>query len=144
MVTAIDSATSNTAALPATHPGARRTLQLLQSMGRKLDASDPAVVQQTASQLVSELAFKPLLAEMRKFPLGRELTCGGAMDGTFAEQLDQRIADAVAQADRGVLTQIITKLQDNSTSTAATVPAGSAQAWWPWQLRPANTGGGAA
>ena len=52
-------------------------LRTLVGLGRTIDAHDPAVARQAAGQLVSELFFKPLLAEMRQFPLGRELATGG-------------------------------------------------------------------
>ena len=56
---------------------------MLLANGRKLDTQDPAAVQQTAAQLASELFFKPLLGEMRQFPLGRALTDGGQGGAVF-------------------------------------------------------------
>jgi hypothetical protein len=78
---------------------------------RRPDVHDPAVVRQTASQFLSELFFKPLLAEMRRFPLGRELACGGQTEAIFGSQLDQRIADRVAAAERGLVDQMVSEFE---------------------------------
>jgi hypothetical protein len=81
-------------------------LRTLVGLGRTIDAHDPAVARQAAGQLVSELFFKPLLAEMRQFPLGRELATGGYTESVFGEQLDQRLADAAAQAHPALLNAV--------------------------------------
>ena len=57
--------------------GDRRTLAALLAAGRKLEANDPKLVGQAAAQVVSQLFFAPLLAEMRKLPFGRTFASGG-------------------------------------------------------------------
>ncbi|MEW6250006.1 MAG: hypothetical protein AB1716_05120 [Planctomycetota bacterium] len=82
------------------------TLRALAAEPRLAD-SDSAVVRQTAQQLGSELFFKPLLAEMRKFPLGRAFADGGRTEAVFGEQLDQRLADSVAAAAPGLVERLM-------------------------------------
>ncbi len=89
-----------------------QTLRVTESLGRRLNPRDPAVVRQAAGQLVSELFFAPLLAEMRKFPFGRELATGGQTEAAFGQQLDQRIADTVAASDDGLVKQIVRRLEN--------------------------------
>ncbi len=82
------------------------------------DPRNPAVVRDAAAQMVSELFFKPLLAEMRDFPFGAQFASGGRGEAVFGEQLDQCIADAVAAADRdGLVAQLTRRLQKTSGST---------------------------
>ena len=103
----------------------RRTLRALREMGRLPDAHDPAVVRDAAAQMVSELFFKPLLAEMRDFPFGEQFGSGGRGEAVFGEQLDQYIADAVAAADRdGLVAQLTRRLQN--VSGPADAPADQA------------------
>jgi hypothetical protein len=85
-------------------PLAERSLDALRSLGRRTEAGDPRVVKDAAATLVSSLFFAPLLAEMRKLPFGRTLGNGGRGEEVFGEQLDLRIADAVASAESGGLT----------------------------------------
>jgi len=96
-----------------------RALRTLEAAGRQLDARDPAVVKQTAAQLMSELFFAPLLAEMRRFPFGRELTGGGQTEAVFGEQLDRRIADGVAAADTGLMKQMLRQLEPKGRHAAS-------------------------
>ena len=76
--------------------------------GGGLDASaeDPRLV---AAQLVSTLFYAPLLSEMRKFSIGEKFAFGGRTEEIFGEQLDRHIADAVAAADRGGLTDLLAR-----------------------------------
>lgn len=86
------------------------TLRALQSMGRLLDAQDPTVVRDTAAKLLSELFFKPLLAEMRKFDIGQALTGKGQTESTFGAQLDERIADSAASSSRALLDSLLRQI----------------------------------
>ncbi len=106
-----------------------RELRALQAAGGKLDTHDPQTVQHAAGELLSELFFKPLLAEMRRFPFGRELATGGQTEAVFGEQLDQRIADSVAAADPGLLKQITRRLERKSVR-----PAGADRTNWSIQV----------
>ncbi|MBP7746496.1 MAG: hypothetical protein KA383_10200 [Phycisphaerae bacterium] len=83
-----------------------QTLRALLAAGRKLDETDPAVVRQTAAQFLSELFFKPLLAEAREFPLGRDFADGGQTESTFGAKLDERFADGIATASSGLVRQM--------------------------------------
>ena len=93
--------------------GDRRTLAALLAAGRKLDANDPKLVRQAAAQIVSQLFFAPLLAEMRKLPFGHKFASGGRTEEIFGEQLDLRIADSVAANCGGLTRQLIERLQRN-------------------------------
>ncbi len=111
-------------------------LRLTQSLGRRVDSRDPAVRQQAASRLSSELFFKPLLAEMRKFPFGRELTSGGWAGSAFDDRFDERIADAVATGSGRLVNRIAQELDPagGRVQRAAGSPApGADQASWPLQ-----------
>lgn len=112
MISAISDKTSllATAAAPAaTAPrgGAPTYFQVAQALGRPMASDDPGLRDVAAAQLVSELFFTPLLAEMRKFPFGRELATGGQTESAFGQKLDQRIADTVAQRSPGVTRQVM-------------------------------------
>jgi|GEM_PF-2078790 len=74
------------------------------SLGRLADSHGAAARRHAAEQMVSQMFFVPLLAEMRKSPFGGEIGNGGRMEEAFSEQLDLRIADHVAAADTGGLT----------------------------------------
>jgi hypothetical protein len=148
MVTAVSQVTASRVT-DGTSPSAAaalssRELRALQAAGRKLDAHDPAVVRQVASQLLTELFFGPLLAEMRRFPFGREVGSGGQTEAVFGEQLDQRIADHVAAADQGTLKQITRRLEPKTTPATGAAKlnfAGTAKiklagtTSWPVQVR---------
>ena len=94
-------------------------LRIQTAMGRKLDVHDPAVARRTAAQFVSELFFKPILAEMRRFPIGRELATGGQTESVFGEQLDQRIADGVAAAEPGLVNAMLRNFRVGGHAAAA-------------------------
>lgn len=83
---------------PAT-PGLLRRMRTLEAMGqpRRIEQS-PEKSRYAAAQLVSQLFFAPLLAEMRKLPFGRALGIGGRTEEAFAEQLDLHLADRAAMA----------------------------------------------
>ncbi len=100
----------------------------LRAAGRRPRAASPAVRHEAAAQLVSELFFKPLLAELREFPFGRELTGGGATERVFGAQLDERLADQVARADRGLVRQVERELE------AAAPAPGADRVHWPAAL----------
>ena len=80
------------------------------ALGRALDPQDPRVAREAAAQLVSQLFFAPLLAEMRRLPFGREFGHGGRMEDAFGEQLDLRIADTVARSDQSLTARLTAKL----------------------------------
>lgn len=132
------SAVTNTAVLPATtsgaaHPtapytGGRASVRTLVALGRKLDAQDPQVAQEAGAQMASELFFAPLLAEMRRFPFGRDLATGGQTESTFGQQLDQRIADSVARSDQGLVRQIVRYMDKPARGQAATTAEAELQA----------------
>ncbi len=106
----------------AARPAAREVLRLQQTLGRQVDASDPLMKREAAAQLVSELFFGPLLAEMRRFPFGRDVACGGQTESAFGQQLDQRMADTVAASQPGLVDQFVQYLE--------TARPGGGQAGW--------------
>lgn len=117
---------------------ARQKLAAQTKLGRPNSSADPALIRQTASQLVSQLFFQPMLAEMRKLPFGGEIGQGGRGEEVFGEQLDQRVADAVADTTAGSLKQTIEQALSNSETadalpTRATPPSGpiAEKATWP-------------
>lgn len=105
------------------------TLRTQTALGRRLDVLDPAVVRRTAAQFAAELFFAPLLAEVRKFPFGQEFATGGQTEAIFGEQLDQRVADAVAQANPALINGIVRRFQQRSGQPAA----GADRTVWPTQ-----------
>lgn len=105
-------------------------LRMAESLGRLTDARDPALRRQAASRLMSELFFKPILAEMREFPFGRELITDGWAGSAFDERLDERIADAVSGASHGLVSRIASDLDPGSHAAAPFAP-GAEQARWP-------------
>ena len=121
-------------AAPATAD--RRWLNGWQALGRPLDPDDPTVIRHAASQMVSELFFKPLLAELRESPLGADFANGGQTEAIFGARLDEQIADAVAATDRsGLVNQIAEELgappQDETELLAAKDEAEAAQEIYP-------------
>ena len=112
--------------------GDRRTLAALLAAGRKLEANDPKLVRQAAAQVVSQLFFAPLLAEMRKLPFGHKFASGGRTEEIFGEQLDLRIADSVAANCGGLTRQLIERLQGSDgrpgSPQGGSVAAGSSPA----------------
>ncbi len=79
---------------------------LASGAGRDARLEDPRLI---AAQLVSTLFYAPLLSEMRKFSIGEKFASGGRTEEIFGEQLDRHIADAVAAADRGGLTDLLAR-----------------------------------
>jgi hypothetical protein len=112
--------------------GATRKLGALRGLGRKIDAKDPRLVHEAAALLTSQLFFAPLLAEMRKLPFGREIGHGGRGEEVFGEQLDMRIADAIARNDRGLTAQVAERLRRGPRAAASPPPQ---QTTWPVELR---------
>ena len=108
------------------------------ALGRKLDAQDPRVVRQAATQMLSEVFFGPLLAQMREFPLGRDLAVGGRTEAAFGQQLDQRLADTVAGSSTALMQQVLERMgggRNSKVQQATSKTAGGAvlsgAAWWP-------------
>lgn len=112
---------SSDLAITSNTSSAAAALRATQAIGRRLDASDPTVRTQAAAHLASELFFKPILAELRQFPLGKDFLSGGFAESAFTEQLDERIADAVATSTPALVKQIARELDGRaaSSSTAA-------------------------
>ncbi|MGE0481723.1 MAG: hypothetical protein AB7Q17_14755 [Phycisphaerae bacterium] len=97
-----------------------RELAAQRAAGRALDPRDPGAVRQAAGQMLADLFFKPLLAEMRKLPFGKEFGGGGRTEEIFGEQLDQQIADRVAVADRGgIAKRLIARLEGAASAKRA-------------------------
>ena len=119
-------------------------LRLAQSLGRRVDSSDPAVRAQAASRLTSELFFKPILAEMRKFPFGREMLTDGWAGSAFDERLDERLAGAGSGASAGLINRIAGDLNPagaRAQKSPAAVGLPAATVFWPFtQAQAADTG----
>ncbi len=137
-VSAINSATRSAgpanpalelAAGTSTSAPTRRTLELLRALGRPADPHDPAVIRQTAAQMVSELFVVPMLDQMREFPFGKEIGSGGAAENAFGAQLDQRIADAVTNAQRGGLVDQLTGRLTKDHDRPEVDPTAQAASW---------------
>jgi hypothetical protein len=79
-------------------PGVSGGLAGLQRAVQKGTPLTAAQAKEAATQLVSEVAFKPLLAELRQQPFGDERFHGGRTEEIFGERLDERLADAAARA----------------------------------------------
>jgi len=104
-------------------PAATRKFGALRRLGRPVNAQDPRTAREAAALLTSQLFFAPVLAEMRQLPFGREFGHGGRMEEAFGEQLDQRIADAVARSDRGLTAYLAERLSPARTRSAPQAPA---------------------
>lgn len=109
--------------------GAARKLAALTRMGRQLDAADPRVVRQAATQLVSQLFFAPMLAEVRKSSFGEKFASGGRGEEIFGEQLDQRLADVVASNEHGLTRQIVERLSRNTGAAAPNAVSAPQESW---------------
>jgi hypothetical protein len=105
-----------------------RALAAWRALGRQPDAQDPRVAREAASLLTSQLFFAPLLAEMRRLPFGKEIGYGGRMEDAFGEQLDMRIADAVARSDPSLTAQLAEKLMRIQGSVGPDSPTGETPA----------------
>lgn len=88
---------------------AARDFATLSKLGRKLPEGDARLAQQAAANLLTELFFHPVLSEMRKWPFGAKFATGGRVEEVFSEQLDKRVADAVALSDPGGITTSIAR-----------------------------------
>jgi hypothetical protein len=86
---------------------AQGALGALVAAGRRPDPTDPAVIRRTSAQVVSQLFFAPLLAEMRRLPFGRSIGGGGRGEEVFGEQLDLVLADKVAMAPHSRMARIV-------------------------------------
>lgn len=98
----------------------------------RANAKDAATARSTAAKLATELFFRPMLEEMRRFPFGRELADGGRTEAIFADQLNTRLADSIAGSDPGgFVTQLAAQI--SRPLRAGTAPAGpeAAAATWP-------------
>lgn len=84
-------------------PGDLTQLAAQRKLGRKVDTQDARQLRQAAVQLTSQLFFAPMLAEMRKSQQGQKFGGGGRTEEVFGEQLDLRLADAMAAANPGGL-----------------------------------------
>lgn len=94
-------------------------LRTLRAAGRLVPPTDPDAVRETAVQMAADLFFAPLLAEMRRFPLGRELVDGGRTESVFGEQLDQRIADHVARSADGLVDRLVREFHRQGSAAAS-------------------------
>lgn len=108
-------------------PADRGTLALLQAIGRSPDARDPALLEQTAARLVSELFFKPLLSELRGATGGAPFVGGGQAEAVFGTRLDEQLADAAALSGcNGLVRQMVRYLSGpgptKRTATAMSQP----------------------
>ncbi|MEP0848225.1 MAG: rod-binding protein [Phycisphaerae bacterium] len=102
--------------------GSGRALAALQGLGRRIDAHDPRLAKDAAGKLLADLFFAPLLAEMRKSASAVRIGSGGRGEEVFGEQLDQRLADAVAAADRSGLRAAIERKLLRAESDAPSAP----------------------
>ena len=111
----------------------QRLRQLLSAAGHDAKLTSPGERRGAAALLVSELSFKPLLAEMRKFDLGKGLLDGGRTEEIFGEQLDERLADTVAQAGSAGLSSQIAKLLDSQPATGEATVSGDGPPVSQWE-----------
>lgn len=103
---------------------ATRDFAALSKLGRKLPEDDPRIAQQAAANLLTELFFHPVLSEMRKWPFGAKFASGGRVEEVFGEQLDKRVADAVALSDPGgIATSIARSLTPGIEARLRSLPA---------------------
>lgn len=121
---ALDALTPTTAEATPPRTWTQQRNNVLRAAGRTVDVNTPAGRQQAAAMLVSEIGFKPLLAEMRKLPFGEQFH-GGRAEDMFGEQLDQRLADTVALADRSGLTASFARYFEPPAQVAPMRPDGT-------------------
>lgn len=109
-------------------PAARRTPiePRGESFGRALSraASPDDAPHQAARELLATQFYAPLLAEMRRFPFGRRFADGGRTEAIFGEQLDQRLADAVAASNPGLTGTLAAQIAGSGRAARSTAPAG--------------------
>ena len=104
---------------PVNAVGAAGVLDLaaMQRLGRRIDVQNPATARLAATQMLSELFFKPLLAEARESSLGAAFIDGGQTESIFGERLDQKLADVVAGQQTGLIDEIAGELTRTSWHT---------------------------
>jgi len=109
-----------TASAPAASPDLLRRMRTFEALGQpQRVAQSPDKARYAAAQLVSQLFFAPLLAEMRRLPFGRELAVGGRMEEAFAEQLDLHLADKAAMASHTLVKVIEQQISNRHEGTGA-------------------------
>lgn len=111
---------------------ATRRFSALRELGRKPDAVDPRTAHMAATQMLSQVFFAPMLAEIRASSLGEKFSGGGLMGGAMGEQLDLRLADAAAAGNPGGLVSLLEKKFGSAAETRA---AESLQALDPGRAR---------
>jgi Rod binding domain-containing protein len=140
-----DAISGLTAATARTTPPGRAP-ESAAALGRRVDGESAQTVRTAAAQLVSELFFKPMLAEMREFSFGAKFAHGGHAESVFAERLDERLADAVASASHnGLAEEIARRLRPELFASRATTDVAPTRAavtgeagarppaeWVPW------------
>lgn len=121
----------------------RRRFAQMTAAGRGMALETSAGREAVASQLVSEMAFKPMLAEMRKFPLGNDMFSGGRGEEVFGERLDERLADIVAGQSNGLTRDIADRLKPRGAvaPNEKAQPVGPPAAAW-WQQQPERVSDG--
>ena len=82
----------------STLPGASRAAGAIEALGRAPAQSVHDKLDRAASEAVGQLLFAPMLAELRKSPLGKRFGHGGRGEEVFGQQLDERVADIVASS----------------------------------------------
>ena len=102
-----------------------RAIDTLRALGRGMtDLSGAEQSLDAARKLVSELCFKPMLEQMRSFPLGdEEIGGGGRGEAVFGERLDERVADIAASTSLKDFTQSIANELMGGANTAQTEAA---------------------
>ena len=125
MLTAVTAELPTTAATGANRAGRMQSLLASARRGTGLDA---AQAEDAAALLVSELAFKPLLAEMRKLPFGKTFIDGGRTEEIFGERLDECVSDIAARSTPALTAGFARRLQPRTGTDAP--PAGQERATW--------------
>lgn len=122
---AVDRPRASAPPASATFATERRRAEALGALGRMPDNKSAAQHQQIAQQMLSQLFFQPLLAEMRRTPFGGSIGHGGRGEEVFGQQLDVHVADAVAsRAGAPLARQIVDDLRRMSGRSEA--PPGAA------------------
>lgn len=98
---------------------ATRRFGALRDLGRKPDALDPRTARMAATQMLAQVFFAPMLAEIRASSLGEKFSGGGLMGGAMGEQLDFRLADAAAAGNPGGLVSLLEKKFGSAAQTRA-------------------------
>jgi len=125
MLTAVTAELPTTAASGASRAG---RMQSLLSSARR-GGLDAAQAEDAAALLVSELAFKPLLTEMRKLPFGKTFIDGGRTEEIFGERLDECVSDIAARTTPALTADFARRLQPRPGADGLPV-AGQDQASW--------------